>query len=113
MKNYLTIAMILFAIFNVSSALAVDCNRGKIDKVFFTFPKNNEPQINIFFTDGKGAIWKKAPHHLNHDNLDRMFSAAMAYKIAQRDIVVRYEHVSQCSQLDNNTTDKFIGFWLL
>lgn len=112
----ITIYSVFFSIslfFCSQAQAAVTCDRGKIKNVFVTFPKNEQAQVNIYFSDGRGGVWKKVPYHITEAGLDRLFSAAMAYKVANRSVKVSYPDLSSCSQISVSGTDAtFTGIWL-
>jgi hypothetical protein len=114
LKMILNITTFIVLIFGATMANAgVNCDRGTIKQVYFTFPKNGEGQVNIYFNDGKGGIWKKVPHHTTNEGLDRLFSAAISYKLANERVTVYYPNLASCSDISSSGTDAtFTAMWL-
>ncbi|CAD5247783.1 exported hypothetical protein [Alteromonas sp. 38] len=109
--NITTFIMLILAA-NMANA-GVNCDRGTIKSVYFTFPKNGEGQVNIYFNDGKGGIWKKVPHHTTNEGLDRLFSAAISYKVANERVTVRYPNLASCNDISSSETDATVtAIWL-
>lgn len=110
LKPFIAIFTLLASI----SAFAVTCNRGPVVRVYLSLPSTDIGQVNAYFGDGKGGIWKQADTHLSQENLDRLYTLLLTSKTTGSPVRVAYgPDVTDCASISPTEANRnFTSIWL-